>query len=93
LKDDGGVGWAHESSSWSVALAAVLATFLAGILATGGARLALVSAAFLAGFTGKGSGAEGGEGEDGEDRFHVRDLFLIFWHLKFPGRFTGMISP
>jgi hypothetical protein len=51
-------------------LAAVLATDLALVLAAFDAGFAFVGAAFFAGVTSEGAGAEGGQGEEGEKRFH-----------------------
>jgi hypothetical protein len=50
--------------------AAVLAADLALVLAAFDAGFAFVGAALFAGVTGEGTGAEGGEGQEGEKRFH-----------------------
>ena len=51
-------------------LAAVLAADLALVLAAFDAGFAFVGAALFAGVTGEGTGAEGGQGEEGEKCFH-----------------------
>jgi hypothetical protein len=61
-------------------LAAFLATGFAFFLATLGAGLAFVRAAFLAGVTREGSGGEGGDGEEGQNGFHKLDQLICLEH-------------
>jgi len=60
------VAHARSRTVLFVFFAAILTAGFASIFAAAGAGLALISAAFFAGFTGDSTGAESGEGQNGQ---------------------------